>query len=42
MGWIKANLDDETHDKLRSIVEESDEPTHEVAAEMIAECVNND
>ena len=42
MGWIKANLDEDTHDKLRAIVEESDEPTHEVAGNMISECVKDE
>jgi len=43
MGWIKANLDEDTHegvhDDLRTIVENCDKPTHEVAAFMIANSV---
>ena len=42
MGWIKANLDEDTHERLRAIVEESDEPTHEVAGNMISENINNE
>jgi len=35
MGWIKADLDDETHEAIRTIVERSDKPTHEVAADLL-------
>jgi len=35
MGWIKAELDDDTHDELRARVQNDDRPTHEVAAELI-------
>lgn len=35
MGWIKAELDDDTHDRLREIVENSNDPTHVVAGEML-------
>lgn len=39
MGWIKANLSEEAHNKLREIVENSDAPTHDVAGEMIEDCI---
>lgn len=35
MGWIKVGLDDDYHERLREEVAERDEPTHEVAAEML-------
>lgn len=36
MGWIKADLDEDTHDKLRDIVDESEHPTHAVVGEMLS------
>lgn len=45
MGWIKAKLADDTHDKLRARVQNDDRPTHEVAAELIEramECENDE
>ena len=35
MGWIKVQLDDETHDKVRDLVDESAHPTHVVVGEML-------
>lgn len=35
MGWIKVHLDDETHDKVRNLVEQSAHPTHDVVGEML-------
>jgi hypothetical protein len=37
MGWIKAELDELTHEAVRIEVEQSDKSTHEVAAELINE-----
>jgi hypothetical protein len=37
MGWIKAELDERTHEALRKEVEQSPYPTHEVAARLIKE-----
>lgn len=37
MGWIKAELDDVTHEAVRIEVEDTDAPTHEVAAQLIKE-----
>jgi len=46
MGWIKANLDEDTHegvhDDLRTIVDNCDKPTHEVAAIMVANGVERE
>lgn len=40
MGWIKARLDDDTHDALRRVVADSDDPTHEVVGAMLRERLN--
>jgi len=37
MGWIKAELDERTHEALRKEVEQSPHPTHVVAARLINE-----
>jgi len=42
MGWIKANLSDDTHNKLRDRVQNDDRPTHEVAAELIEQAMECD
>jgi len=42
MGWIKAELNDDTHDKLRARVESDERPTHEVAAELIEQAMECD
>ena len=35
MGWIKADLDETTHEAIRYIAENSDDPTHEIAARLL-------
>jgi len=42
MGWIKANLDEDTHDQIRDKVNSDDRPTHDVAAELIKTALNNE
>lgn len=41
MGWIKARLSEDTHDQLRDRVEDSDKPTHDIAAELIESAINH-
>jgi len=40
MGWIKADLDELTHEAVRVEVEQSNKPTHEVASDLIRERLN--
>lgn len=37
MGWIKAELDDTTHETIRREAEKSGSPIHEVAGQLLRE-----
>lgn len=37
MGWIKAKLDETTHEAIRREAEKSGSPIHEVAGELLRE-----
>jgi len=41
MGWIKAEIDDDYHDRLRTVVENSDARTDVIVGNMVQKYMDN-